>query len=142
MDDWDNSDKADVRIAAISASVSALDVALTSENTTWSWASGHATDTTTQEIADAAGASKYNYLKKIFIVNNDDANLELRIQENGSPTDVILGTFILPAFGGQLEIDFPGKGMKQLSANTAIDVTHIAGATPEYTWFVQYVTGT
>jgi len=178
IDDWDNSNRADVRIADVSASVPISNTTLTTIQSTlstildsiqvlegwdsstrarvdiqaaavtslnyldrtWTFDTDNVTGTSTQELMDAVGASKYNYIKKIFIVNNDNANLEIAIQEGDGTT--LIANILLPAFGGQFEMDFPGGGIKQPSANTCIEVTHIAGATPDYTWFVEYATGT
>jgi hypothetical protein len=126
---------------AANAGVTIGDVAVNNfPNQVWEHASGNKTGTGDQEILDTAGAGKYNYIRFLWVVNNDDEDMKMRLEEGDGTT--MIDTLTLPAFGGQARFDFGGQGFRQPSANTHVDIDFVtSGASPDYTWFVEYATG-
>lgn len=93
------------------------------------------TNSTDHEIVAAGGASVYTYIKFIQVINNDDTDMIFELEDAGT----ILPKQYVPAFGGQIVLEFPGKGLKQTAANDGVDFDVIsAGSTPDFSYVVFY----
>ena len=81
------------------------------------------------QLVAAGGAGVYTYLKYIQIINNDDSDMTFRLADAGT----VLPKQYVPAFGGQVLHEFPGKGLKQTAANDGLDFDVISvGASPDF----------
>jgi len=102
-------------------------------NKAYPWATANIVVDT--EIIAAAGAGSYTYLKHLFIVNNDNVDGTMKVEDTGGDGNIIQKSYF-PAYGGQLDIHFPGKGLKQVTANSAITLDMTTAN--DWTYLVEY----